>query len=47
MDGNGKKVEPLANTIGNFIGAKGVGIFASGDYILIIATVGPWTVDIA
>ena len=46
MDGNGEKVEPLANTIGNFMGAKGVGIFASGDYILDIATEGPWTVDI-
>jgi len=34
MDGNGEKVEPLANTIGNFMGDKGVGIFASGDYIL-------------
>jgi hypothetical protein len=46
MDGNGEKVELLANAAGDFMGAKGVGIFASGDYFLDIAANGPWTMDI-
>jgi len=46
LDHNGNKVELLANVIGDFNGAKAVGISTSGDYILDITAHGPWTVDI-
>ena len=47
LDNNGKYVDSLVNEIGDFDGAKAIGISKSGDYILDINADGPWTVNIS
>ncbi len=47
LDDIGERVDLLANVIGDFDGAKAIGISKSGDYILDINAGGPWTVDIS
>lgn len=47
MDSNGQIIELLVNEVGDFDGAKAVGISKSGDYILDINADGPWTVYIS
>ena len=47
MDRNGKKIELLANVIGDFDGSKAVGIREKGDYVLDISADGKWTVKIS
>lgn len=41
-----KKVELLANVIGNFDGLKAVGITNSGLYIMNISADGEWTISV-
>jgi hypothetical protein len=47
MDSNGQNVDLLVNVIGDFDGAKAVGISKPGDYLLDISADGPWTIDIS
>lgn len=46
MDSNGERVKLLVNEIGQFDGAKAVGILKKGNYILDISASGIWTVEI-
>ena len=46
MDDNGYTEELLVNEIGEFDGAKAVGISKGGTYLLDIAANGDWTIDI-
>ena len=46
IDRNGKKVELLANAIGNFDGSKAVRITNPGLYIMNISADGEWTISV-
>jgi len=46
IDRNGKKVELLANVIGNFDSSKAVGITNPGSYIMNIFADGEWTISV-
>ena len=47
LDSSGNKVDLRANEVGDFDGAKAVGISQSYDYVLDIDADGPWLVDIS
>ena len=46
MDGDGNRVELLANDIGVFQGSKAVGIAREGEYLIDITASGKWTITI-
>ena len=46
LDSSGNKVDLLANEVGDFDGAKAVGISQTDDYVLDTDADGPWMVDI-
>lgn len=46
MNSDGQRIELLVNEIGEFNGAKAVGIVEKGEYVLDISASGKWTVKI-
>lgn len=46
LDSDGQRVELLVNVIGNFDGAKAIGVAKKGEYVLDVSANGKWTVRI-
>lgn len=46
LDAQGEKVDLLANDIGDFDGAAGLGIEQAGEFVLDVSADGPWSVSI-